>query len=139
MADIRRYVARNVEETTGGNAARGLRTKRDEDPRLVEKVGDLLHAHRLACLVDVERESRTFRRWNYPGVARVGLGLNWTGALKIARDDEPFQLVVSSMQEVGQDVVELDHAQVGALVFRRLCSVNAMPSRVHDVGYFGAR
>src|SRR5258705_9958088 len=129
MTDIGYDSARKVEKVT-----RAAGTGGNERHRLAQEVGHHLYAHPLSGLVDAGNKgicdgfAGAFRSRNNPRVARVGLRLNRTGALEVATDDEGFHFVISGFKEVWQDVVELDHLQVGAHIFRRLRSVNTMPS-----------
>src|ERR1700676_497635 len=108
-----------------------------EDHPFGVEIGHLAGVDDLAVLVDVNRENPV-----WPGatthaaasecgrydvrITRIAIQLN-SVAFEVARDPEAFQLIVGGLQEVGQDVVELDHPEIGARVFGRLCAVNSVP------------
>src|ERR1700722_13399842 len=121
-----------------------------EDHRLGVEIGRRSGVDDLAVLVDINRENSirgtgggtelaATAEWGRDDVRIAGIGLQVdSGALEVARDPEAFQLVVGGLQEIGQDVVELDHPDIGAGVFGRLCAVNSVPSRVNRIGDLGA-
>jgi len=116
------------------------RVSAEELERLLRSKAMLMPGTQVSLRVDGTGLERT---WRFDGglgdvrAPRVGRVDQVGATFPVARNDERIKLVVGGTQKVREDVTELDHSEVDALVFGRF-EMRPMVAEVGRVGDVGA-